>query len=120
MKLVTALCNAVLFLFTLLVLAVDGPPTKAPYIIFTAIVVLTPALTLFALARERLDRVRKLAALGNVVMLGLFCWAFVDQYPHPDEQGFVAYTVLMVATPILSVVALSRGLRWRASDRSAV
>ncbi len=120
MKLLTALCNAVLFLFTLLVLAVDGPPTKAPYIVFTAIVVMTPLVTLFALFREGFGRVRKLAALGNAVLLGLFCWAFVDQYPHPAEEGFVAYVVLMVATPILSVVALSRGLPRRASDPPAV
>ena len=42
----------------------------------------------------------------NIVLLGFICWAFVDQYPHPQEEGFIAYVLIMVLTPILSIVAL--------------
>jgi hypothetical protein len=36
------------------------------------------------------------------------CWAVVDQYPHPEEDGVIAFTVLRVLTPILSLVVLFR------------
>jgi hypothetical protein len=48
-------------------------------------------------------------AICNVVLLGFTGWAYVDQYPHPKEDGFVAFIVLMVLTPILSLAALVRG-----------
>ena len=44
----------------------------------------------------------------NILLLGLVCWAVVDQYPHPEEEGVVAFTVLTVLTPILSAVVLFR------------
>jgi hypothetical protein len=47
-----------------------------------------------------------LAIICNIVFIGFVCWAFVDQYPHPKEEGIIAFTVLMVLTPILSLVAL--------------
>jgi hypothetical protein len=31
-----------------------------------------------------------------------------SQYPHPEEDGVIAFTMLMVSTPILSLVALLR------------
>jgi hypothetical protein len=51
---------------------------------------------------------RTVAIICNIVFLAHFCWAFVDQYPHPEEEGFIAFTVLMVLTPILNVVVLFR------------
>ena len=52
---------------------------------------------------------RFVAIVCNIVLLGFTGWAFVDQYPHPEEDGLIAFTVLMVLTPILSLVALFRG-----------
>jgi hypothetical protein len=49
------------------------------------------------------------AAVCNLVLLGLTAWAYADQYPHPEEPGFTAFTVLMVLTPIVSLAALVRG-----------
>ena len=49
-----------------------------------------------------------MAALGNIVLLGLVCLAIADQYPHPDEPGFLAFVALTVVTPILSALALVR------------
>lgn len=48
------------------------------------------------------------AAVSNIVLLGFVCWAIADQYPHPEEDGLIAFTVLIVLTPILSVVAIFR------------
>jgi hypothetical protein len=48
------------------------------------------------------------AVICNIVLLAFTCWAFVDQYPHPEEDGLIAFTVLMVLTPILSLAVLFR------------
>jgi hypothetical protein len=48
------------------------------------------------------------AIICNIVFFGFVCWALVDQYPHPEEDGVIAFAVLMVLTPILSLVVLFR------------
>ena len=47
-----------------------------------------------------------IAIICNIVFIGFVCWAFVDQYPHPKEDGIIAFTVLMVLIPILSLLVL--------------
>lgn len=59
-----------------------------------------------------------MAIICNVVLIGFVCWALVDQYPHPHENGFTAYAVLIVLTPILSVVAHLSKNRKGASHHS--
>ncbi len=54
-------------------------------------------------------KMRITAMAFNMIHIGFVCWAFVDQYPHPEEDGFVAFLVMMVLTPILSLVVLFRG-----------
>jgi hypothetical protein len=135
MKTLTVLCNVVLFGFTCLVLATDGAPTAAVYIIFTLLLMLIPVFTVFAITRsgagdggpnlhsrrktaEAQPRtgvfssahtaIARVAAICNVVLLVFVCWAFVDQYPHPEEDGFIAFAALTVLTPILSGVMLFR------------
>ena len=113
MKLLALFCNIVSFLFTLLVIAGDGPATKTIYIVFMVLLLLIPIFTLLALARPRTFRARattvlRLAVLSNLVLLAFVCWALVDQHPHPDEPGFLPYAALMVLTPILSVIVLLR------------
>ena len=120
MKVLTVLCNLVLFVFTCLVLATDPAPTGPAYIVFTLLLLLIPLLTVFALARSRAGTdassvqangrgrtaMERAAGLSNVVLLGFVCWAIIDQYPHPEEDGVVAFTVLAVLTPILSAAVL--------------
>jgi hypothetical protein len=49
----------------------------------------------------------KLAAvICNIVFFGLVCWTMIDQYPHPKEDGFIAFAVLIILTPILNLVVL--------------
>lgn len=138
MKTLTVLCNIVLFGFTCFVLVTDGPPKEAGYIVFTLLVVLIPILNVVVLFRSgagdgwvglhmkrkaleaqpktdalssRSTAIERVAAICNIVLLGFVCWALVDQYPHPEEEGVIAYALLMVLTPILSVVVLFRSGR---------
>ena len=113
MKPLALVCNVVSFLFTLLVIAGDGPATKTVYIVLMLLLLLIPILTLLALGRPRTFRTRatavlRLAAPGNLVLLGFVCWALVDQHPHPNEPGFLPYAALMILTPILSAIVLLR------------
>lgn len=138
MKTLTVLCNIVLFGFTCIVLATDGAPKEARYIIFTLLLMLIPIFTVFAIVRSgagsswpnlpmkrntleaqpktgvlssRKTAIERVAAICNIVLLGVVCWAIVDQYPHPEEEGIVAFSVLTVLTPILSAVVLFRSGR---------
>jgi len=111
MKTLTVLCNVVLFGFTCLVLAVDGVSTELPYIGLTLLMILIPVFTVFAIVRSVPSSVRRVAGLCNVVLLVFICWAIVEQYPHPEEDGVVAYTLLAVLTPILSMAVLLFGGR---------
>jgi hypothetical protein len=49
---------------------------------------------------------RIVTIICNILLIGCIGWAFVDQYPHPKEGGFIAYTVLIVSAPILNLVVL--------------
>ncbi|MBP1634186.1 MAG: hypothetical protein H6Q10_760 [Acidobacteria bacterium] len=110
MKTLAVLCNVVLFTFTCFVLATDGAPAKAVYIIFTLLLLMTPAFTVFVLARRTAgDGARWAAAICNVLLLAFVCWALVDQYPHPSDPGFNEYVVAVVVTPLISAVVLLRG-----------
>ncbi len=111
MKAVAVLCNVVLFLFTCLVLVTDGVPREMSYVVFSLVLLLIPAVTAFVLVRGASRTVMVLAAVCNVVLLARICWAYVQEYPHPSEPGFVPYMIVAVATPILSVVALLRAER---------
>jgi len=136
MKIAMFICNVVLFAFTCFVLLTDGVSKEAGYIAFTLLLLLVPILNLLVISRggarvgrmglpakeKELAEQRKMdsssssgtvikivAIVCNAVLLGFVCWALVDQYPHPEEDGFIAYVLLVVVTPALSLVALFRG-----------
>jgi hypothetical protein len=136
MKIAAIICNVFIFAFTCLVLATDGTPKEAVYIVFTLWSLLTPLLSAAVISQMkkgdgRLDlllkrktgegpnqpdhafpmrtKMRITAMTFNIIHIGFICWALVDQYPHPEEDGFIEYVVLMVLTPILSLATLFRG-----------
>jgi hypothetical protein len=136
MKIVAMICNVVLFGFTGLVLACDGPPRGVAYIVFTLLALLMPVFSAVVIFRmgssegwlgPREERAvpggqgkmegqapgstltRAAAMVGNIVLIGFTWWAILDQYPHPEEDGVIAFAVLMVLTPILTLVVLLRG-----------
>ena len=133
MKIVAIICNIIWFGFTCIVLVTDGIPKEAAYLVFTLLMLLIPILNVVVLLgsgagkgwlglhmkRKALDDKSKSTGLTsmsngmrigsiiwNIVLLGFICWALIDQYPHPEEDGFIAYTLLTLLTPILSVVVL--------------
>ncbi len=140
MKIAAVICNIVLFGFTCMVIATDGFPEAALYIVFTLWTLATLGLTALIISRigasegwqvsraqgENRERqpgvgrphpvntiIRIAAIVCNIVFLAFVCWAIVDQYPHPDEEGIIAFTALMVLTPILSLLVLFKGLSGR-------
>jgi hypothetical protein len=135
MKIVAVICNVVLFVFTCFVLVTDGISKEAAYIVFTLLLLLVPILSFVVIFRsgvsygwlgrhiegKALEEQRKVDDLSsmstimkmvvticNIVLLGFACWAIVSQYPHPEEDGVVVYTILVLLTPILSMVVLLR------------
>ncbi|MBZ5590016.1 MAG: hypothetical protein LAO05_15790 [Acidobacteriia bacterium] len=135
MKTLTVLCNIVWFGFVCLVLVTDGLPEGAGYIVLTLLALLTPFLTVAAVLRSgagaewlgphpttkasggqgRLEKrssmssiIKNLAVVCNLALFGHLCWAFLSQYPHPKEEGYVAFVLLAALTPLLSVVVLIR------------
>lgn len=117
MKIMAIICNVVSFGFTCLVLVTDGPPQGAAYVVFSLLLLAVPILSVVVFLRFSRSIIMKTAAgIGNIVLLGFTCWAIVSQYPHPEEEGVVAYTVLLVLTPLLSLAAL---LKKKRKDRGA-
>jgi hypothetical protein len=123
------LCNVVLAAATCLVLATEGAPKDAIYVVFTLLLMLIPLFTVFVLLRSRAEGTRPrpagkagsttlghVAVFANIVLLALICLAIVDQYPHPDEPGFLAFVALTVLTPILSALVLLRRRNGRAGE----
>jgi hypothetical protein len=120
MRTVSVVCNLVLFAFTALVLVTDGIPTELGYQLLSLMVLLVPLLTAIVVLRDGASlgpcRPRVIAATlaGNACMLASSCWALVAQYPHPEEEGVLLYTVVLLLTPILSAVVLLTILKRRA------
>jgi len=135
MKISAIICNIMLFLFTCFVLVTDGPPTETIYIVITLWTFLTLILNTVVISGIRVGNgwvslnqkekvlkeqkktnefssvgtsLRIVAIFNNIIFLGIHSWAFVDLYPHPEEDGFIAFVALMVLTPILSLVVLIR------------
>ena len=138
MKTIALICNIALFAFTCFVILTDGMPQEAIYIVFTLLVFLTPVLSMATLALSmniryllRLPEKRNApeepekagektsfstflrigTILCNIAMFGFSCWAIISQYPHPEEKGVWTYTVLLLLTPILTLVAILRKTR---------
>jgi len=121
MKALAVLCNVVLLAFTCLVLVAEGVSSEAAYIVLTLLLIVVPGLSVVALVRGGGGGTwsfARVAALCNIVLLGFICWAIVDQYPHPEEPGFLPYLALVVLTPVLSAVALAYGGRRTAGEAS--
>ena len=78
----------------------------------------TQLMTARAAVRSRSARIRLVAALGPLTMLGGVVWAFLQPYRitllHPDGQGFwwlfVQPPLLVVAAGIVFALLLAPGL----------
>lgn len=113
MKTVALICNAVYWIFFLIVILTDGLP-KGADILFSSITFLLPIFNMVVIRfLSSPSRAVKLVALAsNIVWLGLACWLIIDRYPsHPKEEGLIGYVALMALTPLLSAVAIWWSLR---------
>jgi hypothetical protein len=113
MKTLAIICSIVLVGFTCFVTATDGPPDNGVYIAFSLALLVIPAFTVFVLSRTRaggdpVSGIERLAAAANIALLAFVVWAIADQYPHPKEEGVLAFMVLATLTPILSAAVLFR------------
>jgi hypothetical protein len=122
-----------MFLFTCLVLLTDGISGETAYFVFALLLLLIPALNVAVISftgiKNRFPRfymkkripgeqretdnpysmgaiMRIAAVILNIVLLGFTCWAFIDQYPHPREGGFILYAVLVVLIPVFTMVTI--------------
>jgi hypothetical protein len=143
MKILAIICNIILFGFICLVLVTDGLSGDIIYIVLNLWWMLTLIFNIVVLFRSgandgwlnlQIKRksmegqkkngelsltssvLRIVAIICNIIFIGFACWAFIDQYPHPKEYGLIAFAVLMILTPILSLVAfsLTGSRRWSA------
>jgi hypothetical protein len=46
------------------------------------------------------------AVISNIALSGFACWAFVTLYPHPIESLVFVYALLVILTPILSLITI--------------
>jgi formate hydrogenlyase subunit 3/multisubunit Na+/H+ antiporter MnhD subunit len=136
MKLLAFICNVALLGFTGLVIMTDGMSRQAVYVVFTLWLLLVPIFNMVVLWRSGLvpgwtgfpgkeksqeekkstdspsfisPAMKITAVICNVILLGSLVWVYVDQYPHPKEEGFIAYILVVLLTPVLSSVAILLG-----------
>jgi hypothetical protein len=129
MKILAVIFNIIFFLFTLFVLATDGFPKQVGYLLVTLFVLLTPILSLIVILHigenhsrmglptednslkeiskidnkyNRTTILRIIAILLNILLLGYVCWAIFQ--PHPAEEGYIPYVILVLLTPILNLL----------------
>ena len=135
MNILATILNVVLFLFTCLILWTDGLSGEAVYLLLTLLLLLVPILNLLMIStgaksngwfntvvkrREPEDQgkvenlsftgtiMKALVVTSNIILLGFSLWAFISQYPHPRESGFIAFIILLLLTPVLSSFAIIR------------
>ena len=120
MRIPAVVCNVVLFAFTCFVLLTDGMSAGVPYLTLTLLLLLVPILSAVVLLRGMMPPgqkahcdpssgsplARRGTAFCNLVLIGFSGWAIVDQYPHPEEGGVIPYAVLVLFTPVITLLAL--------------
>jgi len=138
MRIVAIASNIVLVAFTCFVLLTEGVSREAPYLVLTLLLLLVPILSSVVLLRTQVagegrdgrdERFSvntvadRLAVFCNLLLLGFSCWSFVAQYPHPKEEGAIAaaslvvFTLLVIFTPIVTVLALLGGMRRKKREQ---
>lgn len=60
---------------------------------------------------------KTVAVVCNLVLAGFSCWAGVAQYPYPEGNGVIVFAVLMVFTPIVSVVVLLANIQGKEQEK---
>lgn len=112
MRTIAVLCNMALFAFTALILVVDGLPAGVPFLALMLLALLVPLGSSLVLMRSSRGAVAvAVMAIGNLALLFLAVWAIAGRFPRLEEKGTVAYALLLVLTPLLSLIALIKARR---------
>ncbi len=112
-----AVLDVVLAAFTALVIAGEGMPKEAVWAAFTVLAVAIPLASAAVLwwtrtrGGRRAGAIEQATVIANALLLAGAGWAVVRTYPHPPEDGVVAYAVILLAAPIATVAALLGGAR---------
>jgi len=135
MKTLAVILNVILVLFTFMVIMTEGVSPDIAYNIFGILLFLVPLVNVILISRlgffkaakrARVSQdmadvpakspdsaamhgtVRNLAILLNMILLGFGIWAIIQAYPHPQEDGVLEYTILVLAAPIVSLIVYFR------------
>jgi hypothetical protein len=118
------ICNVLVFAATGLTVVTEGVPKQPRYLVLTLLMLLVPVLSTVVLVRKaRTHRAQspgeggssamtlaeRATVLCNVVVFGASCWAAVAQYPFAEGAGMIPFAMLVVGTPILTLLALLGG-----------
>jgi hypothetical protein len=133
MNLIACILNVLFFGFTFMVIITDGMSKQVLYNIFAFLLLLVPIFSVivifnstardgwlnFRLKRKAKDEhtmnesnsslitnTKMAASISNIVLIVFSICAIVDQYPHPDEEGYIPYLVFVFLTPVFSAVTL--------------
>ena len=133
MKIVTIICNIMLLGITCLLLLFEGISKEPVYIIFTFLLLLVPILNIVLIFGSRVNHswlilnfksksseeqnkvdnlssiypfMKIVALILNIAIIGFASWSIATNYPHPKEYGVLAYTLLVVLTPVLSLITI--------------
>jgi hypothetical protein len=120
MRTAAVVCNVLVFVVTGLIVVTEGWPREPRYLALTLVMLFVPALSAVVLARrQRAPEVRstgggrppamtptaRAAVAGNLVMLGASGWEAVAQYPYAEGASVIPFAMLVVCTPVLSLLA---------------
>jgi hypothetical protein len=133
MNLIACILNVLFFGFTFMVILTDGLSKQVLYNVFAFLLLLVPIFSVivifnsaagdgwfnFRLKRKAKDEhtmtesnsslvtnMKMAASISNIVLIVFSICATVDQYPHPDEEGYIPYLVFVFLTPVFSLVTL--------------
>jgi hypothetical protein len=131
MKATTVIFNLFLFLFSIFLVLSEGPSRGTGYKILTVLLLLVPLLTtaviflnqpggLFQIKKGTITEQGEVNSpfpislimditviICNMALLGFAIWVLISQYPHPKESGVNLFTVLVLLTPVLTLIFIT-------------
>lgn len=114
------ICNVLVFAVTGIIVLTEGVPKKPHYLVLTLLMLLVPAQSTVVLLRKAGAHRAKSpgddgssaktlgereAVLCNAVLGGASCWAAVAQYLYAEGSGVIPFAVLVVGTPLVTLLA---------------
>jgi hypothetical protein len=118
MRIAAIVCNLLVLGSTAMTVVTEGLPGQVGYLALTLSVLLVSLLSAVALAWSRAgirlgtsggrvpEAIVAAIMLCNVLVCAACLWVAVSRYPYSEGNGIIPFAVLLVATPVLTVVAL--------------